>query len=365
MNALKRNSGQFVPFAAMAMFTMVIFLIAVVNVYTVSRAKLKVQNLADAAALNLASQQAQAYNLVADKNEWLNHMMKDVPSPNDSGASAEYKDCSAFDGVIGAGKPLPGISCVENDLPIGNGDVGRLVSRRAPVLKRHVFWSRDGAINYAMVIRTVNQAQKLFVQAYNSFLGAEAGGTQSGNAAPRNFTALLKEDIPDLQDPSIRLVAWNSANGESAARQQTDSWENQPPDGLAMQAHMAPLEFKVDHDIPVRFYLSNGSKIEARTFSQLLYDCVDWRTGDSEYGRCGPMHATGEPKEPVGWMKPVENARLRVNNTHRTGVGVRVEKKVPLPVLGRSKIVHAEAKAYIVEGTGANFKPTYWVKLGN
>ena len=47
------RSGQFMPISAMVMFSTVVFMVAVVNVYKVSQAKLKVQNLADAAALTI------------------------------------------------------------------------------------------------------------------------------------------------------------------------------------------------------------------------------------------------------------------------------------------------------------------------
>src|SRR6267142_615245 len=116
MNALKRNNGQFVPMSAMIMFTMVMFMIAVVNIYKVSRAKLKVQNLADAAALHLASQEARAFNIVTDRNEWLNHMLEGVPSPSDPNAPAGVKNCDAFNMGPGNDKLVPGISCVENNL---------------------------------------------------------------------------------------------------------------------------------------------------------------------------------------------------------------------------------------------------------
>jgi hypothetical protein len=153
------SSGQFIPISAMVMFTMMIFMIAVVNVYRVSRAKLKIQNLADAAALNLASQQAQAYNLIADKNEWLNHMVAGVPSPSDPNAPAGIRDCSLFND---ANKTLiPGVSCAENNGG-KNKKTADLWAARDPVFQRHIFYSVNGARNYAMVVHTVNEAQRLF-----------------------------------------------------------------------------------------------------------------------------------------------------------------------------------------------------------
>ena len=55
MNAIRSRRGQFIPITAMIAFTTVVFLVAVMNVYKVAQAKLKVQNLADAVALNIAS----------------------------------------------------------------------------------------------------------------------------------------------------------------------------------------------------------------------------------------------------------------------------------------------------------------------
>ena len=69
------RSGQFIPISAMVMFTAVMFLVAVANIYKVTRAKLKVQNLADAVALNVASQMASSMNKVTDLNEFMNHMV--------------------------------------------------------------------------------------------------------------------------------------------------------------------------------------------------------------------------------------------------------------------------------------------------
>src|SRR4051812_15218864 len=111
MPTLRSTRGQFVPISAMVMFTSVIFMIAMVNVYKVSRAKLKVQNLADAAALNLAAQQAQAYNVVSDRNEWMNHMIGGAPSPSDPQAPANFRDCSVFNAANAV--LIPGISCAE------------------------------------------------------------------------------------------------------------------------------------------------------------------------------------------------------------------------------------------------------------
>src|ERR1051325_10408989 len=60
------SAGQFLPITAMVMFSTVIFLVAVVNIYKITQAKLRVQNLADATALNIASQMASSLNKISD-----------------------------------------------------------------------------------------------------------------------------------------------------------------------------------------------------------------------------------------------------------------------------------------------------------
>src|SRR5438105_1869864 len=78
--------GQFIPISALVMFTIVTMMVAVVNVYRVARAKLKVQNLADAAALNIASQIVHSLNTVTDRNEYLNHTNETKASNPDHAA---------------------------------------------------------------------------------------------------------------------------------------------------------------------------------------------------------------------------------------------------------------------------------------
>ncbi len=376
---LSGKNGQFIPISAMVLFTMSVFLVAVVNIYTVTRAKLQVQNLADAAALNLASQQAQVFNLVADKNEWLNHMMEGVKSPNEDGGP----DCSLFSAKNAT--LIPGISCVENDdrtgLARGDAitatDIKKASSRnyRGPndaAFKRHIFSSRGGAINYGLILHTVNQAQKLFIQAYNSFLGAPnpaAGGASSSNATPRNFTALLKKDIPALRDPNIRLVAWNSSGKEEEARHSLAS-SFTPGEESELKAKMEPLQFEVERDLQTRYLMTNKDVnkpdgwIVGATFGQLLYGCIpqDWVNKDASYKRCGPLN--GQDPAKIGWLKPIAMPTLKVGRgSPQVGVGVMIQKKITLPVLG-SKTVSATSKAYIVGTAGSEFHPTYWVKLG-
>jgi hypothetical protein len=155
VKTLRSDNGQFIPISAMAMFVMVVFLVALVNIYKVSKEKLKLQNLAEAVALNMAGQQAQAYNTIADRNEWLNHMLPGIDSPSDT-TNAAIETCQAFS----ARNPtaIPGISCVENPFdPQQNLAMAR---------SRHIFLSRDGAIQYALSVYAVNEAQRKFIEAY-------------------------------------------------------------------------------------------------------------------------------------------------------------------------------------------------------
>ena len=52
-----RQSGQMIPIFAMVIFSGMMLLIAAVNVYRVTKAKLAAQNIADAVALTVAAMQ--------------------------------------------------------------------------------------------------------------------------------------------------------------------------------------------------------------------------------------------------------------------------------------------------------------------
>jgi hypothetical protein len=371
MRILKRNNGQFTPMAAMIAFSMVMFMIAMVNVYKVSRAKLRVQNLADAAALNLASQVAQAFNIVADRNEWLNHMLAGVPSPSDDNAPPQIRDCSVFN--MGNPTAIPGISCAEN--PFAGDFPGPRDDR---IFSRHIFASRDGAINYASVVQSVNQAQQLFVQAYNSFLGVPGSGTPSSSATapPTNLQGLLENDIPAFKDSTIHLTIWNAGNGPTVQSAVNFANGNQKTNSSLMQ----PLMFKVDHDIMIAYKINRG-RLRKATLGQVLFGRTNDSTGGSQYGQNGPLWNGGRI-DPVGWLVPANGMpQLNVSNPTqgtRYGVGVMVTQNVTLPIIG-TKVVVAKAKAYVVEGSGKiaavgrtaintpvpRFKPTYWIKLAN
>jgi hypothetical protein len=366
----KRIRGQFIPISAIAMFTMAVFLVAVANVYKIARIKLKVQNLADAVALNLASQSAQAYNTLADRNEWMNRMTAGMPSPSDPSAPGGVKDCSIFN----MGNPnsfiIPPIACVENNISI-DADDGK------EVFRRYIFnargdprnGGRDGAIGYAMLVHTINRSQQLFVHAYNSFLGAQTGrsGSSSATQGPSNFEGLLKLDIPELANPKIHLVVWNSGDlslqdAEATAEQNESAFDS---------TRMRPLKFEVHHDIETRYMTNKG--IEATTFGNLLYGSIDYGDDDRKNG---PL--AGEPFEPVGWMVPSrDQPTIPVkddsgSSADQVGVGVFVSEDVDMPVLGTLRL-GARAKAYVIRGSGAVgdgggvpvFQPTYWIKLGS
>jgi hypothetical protein len=375
MRFIRRNNGQFIPMSAMIMFSMTVFMIAMVVVYQISRAKLKVQNLADAAALNLASQEAQAYNIVTDRNEWMNHMIAGAPSPSDPNAPGYIKDCSAFNDT---NKTLiPGISCIENT---GTPDVNN-----AAVHKRHVFPSIEGAQNYASLIQTINEAQYLFVQAYNSFLGAPTANSPSASstAGPANFIGLLKKDIPDFEnDPSIHLVAWNNSAREPNMQAVQQMATDNDPNQSNMVPYMDPLRFKVDHDIQTRFYQqshlgflhASNTRIYATTLGDLVF-CGGKPPDFHNLSHCGPHPA-------VGWLVPDTGSQPRIGveksggTSNNIGVGVYVTKTVKVPILGTIP-VSARSKAYLVESAGKagdrtsqdngvpRFKPTFWVKLAN
>src|SRR5438309_1843315 len=134
---LRSEHGQFIPISAMVMFTIVVFMVAVLNVYKVSRAKLEVQNLADATALHLSAQQATILNHVNDRNEWLNHM---------------YSGPFANKYIDPTGQAPP--SLPTRQMPN--------INEAAKPSSGHyfVFNSSPDAVAYARLLRTVNDAQK-------------------------------------------------------------------------------------------------------------------------------------------------------------------------------------------------------------
>lgn len=365
MNYLERKEGQFIPISAMVMFTIVVFMVTAVNVYKISRTKLKLQNLADAAALNLAAQHAQAYNIVADRNEWLNRMTAGIPSPSDPNAPANVRDCSVFANP----RLIPPIACVENNFPVNSRQVN---TRKVWNARGDPRTAKDGAIGYAMLIYTINTGQKLFLKAYNSFIGDQSAGTGSASSTsgPSNFEGLLKADIPELaNDSGIRLVAWNS--GDPGMEEMKDIAANSS--GRFNSTRMRGLKFKVHHDIATRYKTNRG--IEATTLGKLLFGRINY--GDNNK-KNGPLY--GQPFEDVGWLVPdtANQPTIQIRksgtggSTNQVGVGVYVSKDLSVPVVGKVTVA-ARSKAYVVSSSGQVgdnsgvpvFKPTYWVKLAN
>jgi hypothetical protein len=383
MKALKRSTGQFIPIVSMVMFTMVVFTIAMVNVYKVSRAKLKVQNLADAAALNLAAQQAQAFNIVVDRNEWMNHMVAGGETPTTGPyVRNENNPCIGVNSLYRLG-----ISCVDND--------PRFFTEKE-VLSRHIFHSKAGAINYAGTVKTVNDAQKLFVQAYNTFLNGQGGGA-SALRSNGSMAALLKSDIPELKnDPTIHMFVWNSAGGESTAVSQAQAMLKKKEkisdedSGASIKTIMEPLNFAIRHvheahykkrcaDTKIAGEICVGNAaIEGGELATKYYNkTVPELTPDQYIGYMVPCdpELNNLPCLGRGERMPKINVPATGGAKTRTGVGVYVVKEVNLPGYGYYK-VGARAKAYIVEGSGGTgrkdegnireiprFSPTYWVKL--
>ena len=340
MRSLKTTQGQFLPISAMAMLTIVVFLVAVVNVYQVTQTKLKVQNLADAVALNIASQEAQSINTVADRNEWLNHLYSDSQGSSTPGSNpCNYNQKTE----------LPGLSCVYSGNP-----------------SNFKFNAMTSAQHYASLVKEINDAQQLFTSTYNNFIGAGTGNT-------RSLQEILMADITELQtDPTIRIITWNSSNGQQQADTQqqqmmSSAGQNQSNSNL-ITAYMQPLNFnvadvKVDY-LETKFTPLPTTKTTQATFASLL-----------------------KQTDPVGWYElPSENdlqamPRLKVNvgtgkqSQYRIGAGAYVIKT--LNVLGMVPVaISARAVAYVVDDSGSlpvtgqpisgwpKFSPTYWVKLG-
>jgi hypothetical protein len=171
--------GQFIPLSLTVLFVAVMFMMVVIDIYRVTMAKLKVQNLADAVALNVASKEAQSMNKVPDLNEWMNRQYADQNVNVDPTAST----------------PPP--------CPSGNSRLPRLDCSDP---SHYTFQSKAGAQAYARLVANMNNAQMLFATAYNKMIGAKGGGGAA------SLDTLLRTDIPDLNDPSI----WYSVTNQHA-----------------------------------------------------------------------------------------------------------------------------------------------------
>ncbi len=310
--ALRDTRGQFIPISAMVMFTIVVFMVAVVNVYKVSRAKLQAQNLADAAALHIAAQQAQVINHVIDRNEWLNHMGPTSQFPNINQASHNY----------------------------------------------HVFNSSADVSAYAKLVSTVNEAQEMFSDAYaNTMRTAGGGAMRMLSAASRGDS--LTQDIPGLRE--AHYYAWNSGNpSDQQLREKFGNGQDMRDPGSNIQQ----LKFEAQNgqnDLKVR-YLKNVKD----SLGNVIGTTVVGPVSLSQFNNGSP----------VGVMQLKTNQpKIKLpGNKERIGAGVMVMKTVFIPGLGNVP-VSAKSSAYLVNGSGdstvmqgnpqngRNYDPTYWVKL--
>jgi hypothetical protein len=343
------RAGQFIPITAMVAFTTVVFLVGVVNVYKVAQAKLKVQNLADAVALNIASQMASSMNKVTDMNEWMNHMVSGSTS-----APGEVPNCTTTDR-----SGLPPISCVEND----NAD--RSIFQ---------FTSKASASSYAQLVQTINLAQTQFQNAYNNFIGA---GTRSNSsiATQSSLNSVLYNDIPELNNPGTSVFVWNydsakptdqevqqaAADARLAVAQPSSNTSGQGNLNAQMQAlNFQPHPVTVTFQTPMPGLMSGQlPNVTAQSLGRLAAEGKNQPIGD------------------IGWMEPAPNQptlNIGPTNKPRIGAGAIVIRAINVPILG-SVAVKAQAQAFVVWGSGTTgidpnvdanhpvFKPTYWVKL--
>jgi hypothetical protein len=353
--------GQFIPITAMVMFTTVIFMVAVLNIYKVTRAKLKVQNLADAAALNIASQIASSMNKTADMNEWMNHML-DQGGPSGPTKPGDLPDC------VNAAPDLPPLACAEN-------------TQKSSQL--FMFSSYGNAAAYAGLIQRINQTQDMFINSYNNFIGA---GQLSNASAMSNSSlqSVLLSDIKQLTDSGTQVVVWNTLGGQMRADQKAVLARASSGPTLTHSldtSGMQGIKYKT-HDVMVGYW---GD----RTFLGITAHKTD-----TYFRTLGDILMNGDQKNPavvpeanqIGWKEldtGPDAPQITLNSTLskvRYGAGAMVIRTVQVPVIGNVAVV-GKAQAYVVEGSGAMgaqtdmvtdpftgaqrpvFKPTYWVKL--
>jgi hypothetical protein len=336
------RQGQYMPITALVMFTTVVFLVAVTNIYKVTRAKLKVQNLADAVALNIASQMASSMNKTSDMNEWMNHFI-------DPGPNAQPSTPGQAPNCAGITPDLPPLACAEN-------------ATQSTSLNR--FSRKGNAANYAVMVQTINKAQQLFIDTYNNFIGAGVA-SNSSISSRSNLNSILLADIPELGEAGTYVSVWNTQPSGPA--------QASPPNGATTPldtSGVQPLKFQV-HDIPVTF----RNFVNAGPFGSQELPSVSMTLGQLLAGN-------NQPVTPVGWMVPDPNQpSIDVGpGKSRIGAGAKVSRYVQVPILGNI-LVSAQAQAYVVEGSGTMgtqaemlpdpstgvlrpvFKPTYWIKL--
>ncbi len=340
------RSGQFIPISAMVMFTTVVFMVAVSNIYKVTRAKLKVQNLADAVALNISSQMASSMNKAADLNEWMNHFID--PGPNGP-ASQPGKPPPC----VGIDPNLPPLSCAEN----------RLGSKNL-----NMFASIRNAQSYGKLVQTINKSQDLFSNTYNNFIGA--GTSSRGGSANGSLWSILLSDIPDLKDTHV--IVWNTKPPTQQPAMASNANSNAPPlDTNGMQE----LKFKT-HDIIIGYWNEKcvlGICHKTNPQYRTLGDVVLF----GEKGE-GKNNVVPEPFK-IGWKEfdyanspHLDNLPVADKNP-RVGAGAEVSMTVQMA--WRTITVSARSQAFVVKDSGVMgidpsidllrpvFKPTYWVKL--
>jgi hypothetical protein len=332
MLGLKNNRrGQFIPMATLVMLSVLIFMIGMVNVYRISRAKLKAQNLSDAVSLYLASQMAQSVNMVTDENEWLNHLYVDTSDPRT--AQTAHDPCNRTD----PHQP-PGLGCFYG---AKNGDGFQ-------------FQHQLSFKGYASLVQTINHVQQKFASTYNNFIGAPT--TQGSNGVAMLRGNLLQQ-FPDLNDSNIHLITYNSEISKTSADTQSKQSfkpSNKPNDPVLDLGYMRPLNFVADG---------------TRSFD--YKQCGVLRCTDAH----GTMSSILGTTDPVGFMKFDERngtGNIYLNSSKKVlGAGAIVTISVPLIGLG-SPSIQAKSSAYVVMSAGSltpdqtmgTFSPTFWVKLG-
>lgn len=302
---LRSKSGQFMPLAAMVAVSTVVFTYGVISVYHVSKAKLKVQNLADAVALNLAAQQAQHLNTIVDRNEWLNHLY-----PNDDGRGTNGR--------------LPGISFVSG----------------------HLFTDETSARSYAQLVNSVNEAQRLFSTTYNTFVGAEGSNLTS-------LHEVLRSDIEDLRtDPTIRVMVWNNDSEAEWANAQLSAMQENPESVGGIQARMIGLQFKAQ-PISVRY---DRERPKTKTFKQLLYGS---NPRAPEVGYMALDDGPNAPKISIGSSRRIGVGVMVAKAVNVMGKTIVVSSKSSAFVVDGSGKVPTTTRS----GGPLRFSPTFWVKL--
>jgi hypothetical protein len=309
--------------AAMVTATGIMLLTAVVNLSRVAKAKLEVQNLAEATAMAVASLPAKSINVVVDRNEWLNHLYPEGTPVN------KYQ--------------LPKLSDA--------------------AIKEHDFETQDSRKAYAQLVLTINKAQEMFAEAYNGFMGA-GDRTQSQASGVGSLAEVLHE-IAGLHHPDVRVIVFNNQDGEQSAEEKAEELSSKDG-GDFIQGNLNTINV----------HAMNMQKVEFET--EEIYSTVDKKDRKS---LTEVMFDKNPPQGiKIGWKHPKWDQRdktLNVKNRsgveQQIGAGAIVIKKVRLTAF-RDVYVRARAVAYVVRKSGEvrqpngkppkEFKPTYYVRLG-